>query len=156
MSAQDQRHTAEKRKRMRIAVAAYLVVAALFAVFRISTGGSELLDDITSMWLMAGLLGASFVGGIGLFLSKNWGYWTAIAVLSLQIVRIRVDGFTYDVLSLFGIYAYASGEFSLGLSLAFDPRFNLSGGTSEPWWLGVNVFAAVLIGYLITSKRADE
>ena len=137
---------------LRKVVAVYLVLSALFAVAGITTGGIEMAGNTLSMVLMPAFLGASLFGGAGLFLGKSWGYWTALSVLTLQLVKIQFDGFTYDVLSLFGIYVYAGGKFSIGISAAFDPRFNVASGTSSSWWFGVNIFVALLTAYLLTTR----
>ena len=139
-------------RRFRKAIAVYLVVSALYAVAGFASGGTEMPAKMASMALMAAFLVATFAGGAGLFLGKTWGYWTALIVLALQLVKIQFNGFTYDVLSLVGIYVYAGGKFSIGISAAFDPSVNISIGTSASWWLGVNVFIALPFAYLLTAR----
>ena len=144
---------ANSRRKVRKAIAVYLVISALYAVGRIGFGGSELLGSISSMWLMAMFLGATLAGGVGLFLGKNWGYWTTVVVLSLQLVRIQLGGFGYDVLSMIGIYVYAAGSLSIGISASIDPSLTLSTETDGQSWVGVNVFIVLLLGNLLAAKK---
>ncbi len=142
---------------MRKAIAAYLVVSSLFAATDLSANGSGVLSTA----MMATFLAVTFAGGAGLFLGRKWGHWVAVTALSLQLLKIELDGFTYDVLSLVGIYLYAaggiaSGSISVGLSATFDPGFDVSIGTNAALWIGVNIFVAPLVGFLLAYREANE
>ena len=146
----------DSARRIRKAIAFYLVVSILYTVAYFGISDSEFADNNSSIGLMAAFLGATIVGAVGLVLDRKWGYWTAVIVLFLQLIKVQFDGFTYDVVSLVSIYFYAGGSISIGISAASDPSFNISTGTSTPWWLGVNIIVALVFGNLLAAKKPDE
>ena len=142
--------------KMRKAIAVYLVIAALYAFAGIELNASGTLAGVISLILMGLFLAASFAGGVGLFLGKSWAHWAAVTVLGLQLLKIQFDGFAYSVLSLIGIYVHVAGNGDIGITASFDPGFAIAIGHSAPLWIGVNIFSAILIGYLFTAEDGSE
>lgn len=138
--------------KMRKAIAVYLVIAALYAFAGIELDASGTLVGGISLIFLVLFLVASFTGGVGLFLGKSWGHWTAVTVLCLQLLKVQFDGFAFSVLSLVGIYVYVAGNGDIGITASFDPGFAITIGRFAPLWFGVNIFSAILLGYLFTAE----
>lgn len=140
-------------KKMRKAIAAYLVVSALYAFSGIGMNASSAtVGGFMFVFLILFLI-ATFAGGVGLFLNKPWGHWAAVTVLSLQVVKVQVGGFVFSVLSLIGIYIYAASDWVVGITASFNPGFTLAIGSNAPFWIGVNIFVIPLVVYLFTAQE---
>lgn len=156
---------AEKEKRahkvgfartMRKVIGAYLVLSAVYAIAGVSLSASSTLAGAISLAFMVVFLVASFASGVGLLLRKDWAHWTAVAVLGLQLLKIQFPGFSFAALSLVGIYVYVDGTGAFGITATLDPGFAVSVGQHAVLWVGLNVFVAVLLGYLFTARERVE
>jgi len=142
--------------KMRKVIAGYLVIAALYAITGLAINASSAAVERFFLILIVLLLLASFVGGVGLFLNKTWGHWTAVIVLALQVLKFQIGGVVFSVLSLVGIYVYVGANGDVGISALFDPGITLAFGSNVPWWVGVNIFVVPLIVYLFTAHDGIE
>lgn len=140
-------------KSMRKVIGLYLVASSLYAIAGVSLTASGTVTGAALLVFMVVFLAASFAAGVGLLLRKNWAHWIAVAVLGLQLVKIQFSGFSFDVLSLVGIYMFVDGETRIGVTASFDPGVAVSVGHYAPLWIGVNIFAGVLLGYLFTARE---
>lgn len=138
---------------MRKVIGVYLIVSAVYAIAGVSLNASSTLAGAVTLALMALFLVASFLSGVGLLREKDWGHWIAVAVLGLQLIKVQFAGFSFGVLSLIGIYLFVDGNASIGITASFDPGFAVSVGQYAPLWIGVNIFCAVLMGYLFTARE---
>lgn len=140
-------------KSMRKVIGLYLVASSLYAVAGVSLAASSTAAGTVLLGFMVLFLLASFVSGVGLLLKKTWAHWIAVVVLGLQVLKIQFSGFSFSALSLIGIYLFVDGDFSTGITATFDPGVAIALGQYAPLWIGVNVFAAVLLGYLFTARE---
>ena len=140
-------------RKVRLVIAAYLVVAPLcafvgFEIFASSEPAGRLLVAVSVLFL-----GASFAAGVGLFLNKAWGHWIAVVVLALQIVKVQAAGFVFGLLSLGGVYAYAAADGKVGVAALLDPGLVFESGSDAPVWIGVNFLVLPLIVFLFTARE---
>lgn len=145
-------------RKMRKPIAAYLVVGALYTAVQTGFGlgaTNMAVDGLVLMFLVA-YLAAMFAGGIGLVLEKSWGYLIAMVVLALQVLKIQSSVIVFSAMSLIGAYVYTAQGFAIGFWAAFfTPEFTVGVGPTvpPPVWVGLNLFAVLLIVLLRRAKR---
>lgn len=101
-------------------------------------------------------LAASHWVGRALLKGKTWAYPAAIAILSLQVLRITSDAIYVQILSLVGGYVTFGEGGSIGIAGYLEPGIQVSWGNQMPFEIGINILAILMIYYLAAARREIE
>ena len=142
-------------EKARIFIAWYLVLSpiAILYYFNFQSTGMPIWLTATVVSIFVVYLAISHWAGRALLKDKSWAHPAAVAVLALQLLRLKTDALYLKLLSFLGIYLTLGEGGTIGFSFLIEPGISLSVGNDVPWEIGINIVAALMIYYLFAARR---
>lgn len=142
-------------EKARIFIAWYLVLSpiAILYYFNFQSTGMPIWLTATVVSIFVVYLAISHWAGRALLKDKSWAHPAAVAVLALQLLRLKTDALYLKLLSFLGIYLTLGEGGTIGFSFLIEPGISLSVGNDVPWEIGINIVAALMIYYLFAAGR---
>ncbi len=142
-------------EKARIFIAWYLVLSpiAILYYFNFQSTGMPIWLTATVVSIFVVYLAISHWAGRALLKDKSWAHPAAVAVLALQLLRLKTDALYLKLLSFLGIYLTLGEGGTIGFSFLIEPGISLSVGNDMPWEIGINIVAALMIYYLFAARR---